>query len=180
MKILLTIEEYKQRAIDLIKETAKQTIAETASDYFKFEILSMITKKCFTNEMMCVDIVNQLFFKVFLTDRKGKPITFETLKRIDEKEANEFNSQEWYVNYYEKKKKNYEPVYKIYPCTEPDECTESDFDNMEFQLIEVLLTPFDNNEEYRISLQVFKELYGYDYKIDREYKFSDCQTTNEL
>ena len=57
MKILLTIEEYKERAKNVIKETAKQTIAETASDYFKFELLSMLAHKCFTNEIMCVDIV---------------------------------------------------------------------------------------------------------------------------
>lgn len=171
MKILLTIEEYRQRAIGLIKETAKQTIAETASDYFKFEIISMLTKKCFTNEIMCVDIVNQLFLKLFLTDRNGNPITNETLKKINRKEVGEFNKQEWYVKRTEKQRKNYERVSELYPCDDPKNYTEDDFWEMRYELENILLEPFDDNEAFIIAHQVFKELYGHDYEVDREYKF---------
>jgi hypothetical protein len=167
MKILLTIEEYKQRAIDLIKETAKQTIAETASDYLKYEIISMLTKSCFTYRVMCVDTVNQLFIKLFLTDRNGNPITNETLKKLNSEEVDEFNKQEWYVKLVEKQRKNYERVSVLYPCDDPENYTDDDYWEMLYELENVLPEPFDSYEQYVITEQVFKELYGYEFHIKK-------------
>lgn len=173
MKILLTIEEYKERAKNVIKETAKQTIAETASDYFKFELLSMLAHKCFTNEIMCVDIVNKMFFDVFRRDRNGNPITVETLRLIDEDEVKEFNSQEWYAKYNDERRKRYERTAEIRSFEKSGWDDEQRIRNLDYELDEAVLVPFtDNcNTIYYLTLEIFKELYGHDYEIDREYKF---------
>lgn len=173
MKILLTIEEYKERAKNVIKETAKQTIAETASDYFKFELLSMLAHKCFTNEIMCVDIVNKMFFDVFRRDRNGNPITTETLRLIDEDEVKEFNSQEWYVKYNNERRKSYRRTAEIRSFEKSGWNDEQRISNLDYELDEAVLAPFtDNcNTIYYLTLEIFKELYGHDYEIDREYKF---------
>lgn len=173
MKILLTIEEYKERAKNIIKETAKQTIAETASDYFKYEILSMLTHKCFTDDFMCVDIVNKMFFEVFRRDKNGKVITTETLRLIDEDEVKGFNSQEWYVKYNTEKRKQYKRTAEIRSFENSGWDDEQRIRNLDYELNEAVLAPFTNNCNtlYHLTSEIFKELYGHDYEIDRDYKF---------
>lgn len=174
MKILLTIEEYRERAKNLIKETAKQTIAETASDYFKYEMLRMLVDRCFTYDIMCVDIVNKMFFEVFHRDRNGNAITEKTLRLIDEEEVSEFNSQEWYAKYNEEKRKYYHCTAEIRSFEKSGWNDEQRVNNLSYEIDDAVLKPFtDNcNTLYHLTTEIFKELYGHDYETDREYKFS--------
>lgn len=169
MKILLTVEEYRERAINLVMEYAKKIITETADDYFKYEIISMLSDKCLTNEIMCVDVVNQLYFKTFLTDRNGNPLTKDVIKKIDEKEVEEFNSQEWYLKYNEKARKSYKFCYYL---RLPEDMGNDWFDRR-YSIEEIVTMPFvkDNNESYKITCEAFKRLYGYDFHIDDNWQF---------
>lgn len=169
MKVLLTIAEYRERAINLVVEYAKQIINETADDYFKYEVINMLATKCFTNEIMCVDIVNQLYFKVFFTDRNGNPLTKDVIKKIDEEEVEEFNSQEWYVKYNEDAKRNWKTRYHL--CLPKD--MGNDWLDKKWAIEQVVTLPFvkDINTAYRISNEAFKRLYGYEYEIDRDWLF---------
>ena len=169
MKVLLTIAEYRERAISLVVEYAKQIISETADDYFKHEIINMLATKCFTNELMCVDIVNQLYFKVFLTDRYRNPLTKEVIEKIDEEEVEEFNSQEWYVKYNEDAKRHWKPRYHL--CLHED--MGNDWFDKKWAIEQLVTLPFvkDCNTAYQIGNEAFKRLYGYEYEVDKDWQF---------
>lgn len=169
MKVLLTIEQYRARIIELVKATARQLLKAGADDYFKFKIINDICEQCVTYNITAIDQVNQLFFKVFYCDKEGKPFTKETLSLIDTKEAKEFNSQKWYADFYKKRKQNYEPCYKISPINK----SKIDLNKDLFRIIDVILQYWENNtnEPYYIAEKVFKELYGYEFSYNREWKF---------
>ena len=169
MKVLLTIEEYRERIIRVVTEISRETIIPEAPDYFKWEFISMLTEEAVTNHFMSIDEVNQLFIKVFGTDRDGNRLSTDTLKRINRKEVNEFESQEWYVEYYEKCKKDYRPADRIIPFSQ---IVPGHEDNRLFDLVRVVQRPFiDNiNTKYYIAKEIFKNLYGHDFEYNQEYK----------
>lgn len=169
MKVLLTIEQYRTRILNLVKQTARQLLKDGADDYFKFKVINDLCKQCVTFRIASIDQVNQLFFKVFYCDKEGKPFTEETLSLIDKKEADEFNSQKWFADFYEKRHKNYEPCYKISPINK----NEIDLDEDLFHINNVICQYWENNtnEPYYIAKEVFKELYGYEFSYNYEWKF---------
>ena len=94
MKVLLTIEEYKERAANLVIETAKQIIADSAPDVYKWKVIDMLTEECFTWDINVIDQLNRMFFNTFWVDRNGDVFSEDVLSKIDQEEADEFNAQE--------------------------------------------------------------------------------------
>lgn len=172
MKILLTKEEYEERAINVVIDAARDLINEHANDYLKWNILHDWFKKCFTYEVMSVDIVNYFFFKVFGYDRDGKLFGVDNLININEKEIEEFESQEWYIKYVKQCKENYYPIESIQPVLDKEFL---DVNDEIFDITRVLLIPFtsDINVPYYLANKAFKRLYGYEYQIDRDFKLDD-------
>ncbi len=169
MKVLLTIEQYRTRIINLVKQTARQLLKAGADDYFKYEVIYDLCKKCVTYDIPSIDQVNQLFFKVHYCDKEGKPFTEETLSLIDKKEAEEFNSQKWFADFYEKRRKNYEPCDKMRPINKSKIDLEEDL----YHISRVIRQYWENNinEPYYMAHKVFKELYGYKFSYNSEWKF---------
>ena len=169
MKVLLTIEQYRTRILNIVKQTARQLLKAGADDYFKFEVIHDLCKQCVTYRFMSIDQVNQLFFKTFYCDKEGKPFTEETLSLIDKKEADEFNSQKWYADFYKKRAQNYEPCNKMSPIDK----SKIDLDEDLFHISIVVLQYWGNNtnEPYHIAKEAFKELYGYEFSYNSEWKF---------
>ena len=171
MKVLLTINEYRERAINVIMETAKENINPNGNDYFKFQFIYHLAKETFDNQFMCVDVVNQLFIKTFRYDRNGKMLCLKNVKQINTKEADEFNSQEWYVDYNEKRKKSWQPQQKIV-CE--SHITKDQLRSDIFDIERIVSLPFveDINMPYHIANECFKRLYGYDFEIDKGFILS--------
>lgn len=169
MKVLLTIEEYRERIIQVVTKVTRETIIPEAPDYFKWKFISMLTEEAVTNHFMCIDEVNQLFIKVFGYDRDGNRLSTDTLKRIDRKEVKEFESQEWYVGYYEKCKKDWKPADRVTPFSQIVPGYE---DSRLFDLVRTIQRPFidDINTKYYIAKEIFKNLYGHDFEYNKEYK----------
>jgi hypothetical protein len=169
MKVLLTIEEYRERIIQVVTEITKETIIPEAPDYFKWEFIGMLTEKAITDNLMTIDEVNQLFIRVFEYDRDGQRLNTDTLKRIDQAEVDEFEAQEWYVKYYVGCKKNYRPADRVVPF---DQIAPGCEDYRLFDLIRTVQKPFveDINTKYYIAKEIFKSLYGHDFEYDREFK----------
>lgn len=169
MKILLSIEEYKERIINLVMDVANKTINPDGGDYFKFEYISWLVKECVTDHYQLVDVCNQMFINTFGRDRNGKLWCDENMRQIDEDEAKEFNSQEWYAKFNERARKNWEKQY--YMCSCVDGYGRDSLDNSIF-IEEVVSAYFveNTNEAYHLSLEIFKRLYGHDYEVDREFK----------
>lgn len=169
MKILLTIEEYKERIINLVMDVANKTINPNGKDYFKFEYIDLLVKQCVTDNFQLVDVCNQMFINTFSRDRNGRLWCEENMRQIDEVEAKEFNSQEWYAKFNEKARKNWEKQYYMCDCT--DGYGLDELDNRIY-IEEVVSAYFleNTNEPYYIALETFKRLYGYDYVVDREFK----------
>jgi hypothetical protein len=128
----------------------------------------MLTEEAVTNHFMCIDEVNQLFIKVFGYDRDGNRLSTDTLKRIGRKEVKEFESQEWYVEYYKKCKKDYRPADRVTPFGQIVPGYE---DNRLFDLVRAVQRPFidDINTKYYIAKEIFKNLYGHDFEYNKEY-----------
>ena len=169
MKVLLTIEEYRERIINLVMDAANKSINPDGDDYFKFEFISWLVKECLTDHFHCVDFCNRMFINTFGRDRNGKLWCEENMQQIDEEEAEEFNSQEWYEKFNKDAKKRYEKQYYMSDCT--DGYGLDELDNRIY-IEEVVSAYFleNCNEPYYISLEIFERLYGREYKIDREFK----------
>jgi hypothetical protein len=169
MKVLLTIEEYKERIIKLVMDVANKTINPNGDDYFKFEFISWLVKECLTDNFHCVDWCNRMYINTFGRDRNGKLWRNENMSQIDEKEAVEFNLQEWYAKFNEAAIKSYDKQYYMCDCTEGYGLDEVD---NRIYIEEVVSAYFleNTNEAYYLSLEIFKKLYGYEYKIDRDFK----------
>lgn len=169
MKVLLTIEQYRTRILNLVKQTARQLLKAGADDYFKYEVIYNLCKKCVTYDITSIDQVNQLFFKVFYCDKEGKPFTEETLSLIDEKEAEEFNSQKWFADFYKKKAQNYNRYDKIVPLNKSKIDLEEDL----FHISRVIRQYWEDyiNEPFYMAHEVFKELYGYEFSYNSEWEF---------
>ena len=167
MKVLLTIEEYRERIIKLVMDVANKTINPNGDDYFKFEYIKILVDKCLTNHLQLVDVCNQMFINTFDRDRNGKLWCEENISQIDKKEAEEFNSQDWYVKFNEERKKNWWPRVIVQPSNNYRE-----FEDAIYYVESAAQTYFleNTNEAYHISLEVFVKLYGYEYKIDRDFK----------
>ena len=58
MKVLLTIEEYRERIIGLVMAVASKTIADSADDFFKWKIIEMLTDMCLVEELPVIDQCN--------------------------------------------------------------------------------------------------------------------------
>ena len=172
MKVLLTKEEYEERAINVVIDAAKDLIYEHSDDYLKWNILHDWFKKCFNFESMRVDIIDQFFFKVFRYDRNGKSFDVENLIQINEREIEEFESQEWYIKYVEQCKENYYPIESIQPVLDKEFL---DVNDEFFDIIRVLLIPFtsDINIPYYLANKAFKRLYGYEYQMDKNFKLDN-------
>jgi hypothetical protein len=169
MKILLTIEEYRERIIQLVTEVVNKTVIPIAPDYFKWEFIYMLVEKAVTDDIMALDEVNQLFIKAFEYDRNGCRLSVETLKQIDQDEVDEFEGQEWYVEYYRKCKKDYCPADRITPYERIN------FGHLEyrlFDLIRAVQRPFieDTNAKYHLAKEIFKTLYGHEFEYNRNFK----------
>ena len=170
MKVLLTIEEYRERIIQVVTEITKETIIPEAPDYFKWEFISTMTEKAVTDHLMTIDEVNQLFIKSFEYDRDGHRLSIESLKKIDRSEVDELEAQEWYVKYYEDCKKNWKLADRVVPFNEIP--SGGDLETFLFRTIITVQRPFveDINTKYHIAKEIFKRLYGHDFEYDREYK----------
>ena len=169
MKILLTIEEYKERITKLVMDMANTTINPNGNNYFKMEYINLLVKECVTDNFHYVDFCNQMFINTFGRDRNGKLWSKENIKQIDDEEAEEFNSQEWYKKYNEKARKNYVPTKYMCSCSENDG-TDEDVLNDTIFIEEVVSTYFLETDLSMLSLEIFKKLYGHDYEIDRDFK----------
>ena len=169
MKVLLTIEEYKERAANLVIETAKQIIADSAPDVYKWKVIDMLTEECFTWDINVIDQLNRMFFNTFWLDRNGNVFSEDVLSKIDQEEADEFNAQEWYVKDNEDAKKDWKPVIKIRPYKDMGR----DFHGCKFWITDALLRPFHANCNvlYYIAKDIFKRMYGYEFEYDRDWKF---------
>ncbi len=171
MKILLTIEEYKERAINLVCEVAKQTIIPTAQDAFKWDFVRLLAENCVTDHIMYVDVANQMYIKVFEYDRNGRRLTEEIAREIDKAEAKEFNAQPECCKYHDNARKSYKPTYEIRGFDKNDWYPENF--SQSFDVTYNLLNIFhelDHNAAYHIATESFKRLYGYEYEVDREFK----------
>lgn len=171
MEVLLTIEEYKERAINLVMDVAKNLINPTADDWFKFETIMKFAGETFTNHYMLIEQENQLFIKCFCFDRNGKRLNSTNIKKIGRKEADEFNSQDWYKSEYEKAKKDWD----LARCWSLKISPYKYMGNNTFERIvtieDVVSKPFeDSNEAYYVAVECFKRLYGYEYHNNREFK----------
>ena len=168
MKVLLTIEEYKERIINLVCDVAEKTINPSGDDWFKFEYIRLMVSKCLTDNFVLVDVCNQMFINVFGRDRNGKIWCDENINQIDEKEAEEFDSQEWYRNFNEKAKQNYEPTYLM---KQSKEYGRDLWDRIWY--VRKIAQDFfinDSNIEYELVKEIFKRLYGHEYEVDRDFK----------
>lgn len=175
MKVLLTIEEYKERIINLVMDVAYNTINPNGDDYFKFEFITWLVKECLTDHFQLIDFCNQMFINTFGRDRNGKLWCEENMKQIDEAEAKEFNSQEWYKNFNEEAKKHWSKTYYFCPLVEDEDGEYSygldDLDNV--ILIEEVTSAYfveNTNVVDDLSLEIFKRLYGYEYELDYDFK----------
>ena len=168
MKVLLSIEEYRERIIRVVTEVVQETIIPEAPDYFKWKFIEMLTEDAVTNNFMSIDEVNQLFIKVFETDRSGRRLSVESLKEIDQAEVEEFESQEWYVEYYVRCKKDWKPSDRVVPF---DQIVPGYEDHRLTELVRTIQRPFiDNiNTKYYIAKEIFKNLYGHDFEYNKEY-----------
>jgi len=170
MKILLTIEEYRERIIQVVSEVAKETIIPDAPDCFKWEFIYLLTEKAVTNHFMTIEEVNQLFIKSFEYDREGHRLSVESLKGIDQEEVDEFESQKWYVEYYEDCRKNWKPADRVIPFNKIP--SGGDLETFLFRTIIAVQRPFveDINVKYHIAREIFKNLYGHDFVYNQEFK----------
>ena len=172
MEVLLTIEEYRERATNLVLDIAKSVINPTADDWVKYTTIRTFAEKVFHDDFQCIDQVNQLFIKCFSYDRNGKRLNSTNISKIGRKEADEFNSQEWYVKEYDKAHKNWELArcwgLKISPYKYMGKNTIA----RRITIEDVVSFPFkdDCNEIYHLTEEVFKRLYGYNFEYDRNYK----------
>lgn len=172
MEVLLTIEEYRERATNLVMDIAKSVINPTADDWAKYTTIRTFAEKVFHNDFECVDQANQLFIKCFSYDRNGKRLNSTNVNKIGRKEADEFNSQEWYKKEYEKAEKDW----NIGRCLKLEISPYKYMGSNTFERIitieNVVSVPFhdDCNEIYYLTEEVFKRLYGYEFKYDRNYK----------
>ena len=167
MKVLLTIEEYKERIINLVIGVANKTINPNGDDYFKFEYISWLVNQCLTNHCCLIDACNQMFLNVFGKDRNGKVWCKENLSQIDEVEVSEFNSQEWYSKFNAKAKANWERQYKMYPTNEYENDWRFVYD---IEDVASLYFEIESNEAYHLSHKIFKKLYGYDYEVNKDFR----------
>ena len=167
MKVLLTIEEYRERIIGLVMAVASRTISECADDYFKWKVIEMLTELCITNQVTCIKQDNQMFIRVFGLDRKGNPLE-ESLKRINKAEADEFNSQKWYKEFNEDAMKRWKSVYEIYPYGKMP--GKDDWDHL-YYITRVLQHAFiDNcNTKYNIEKEIFSRMYGHEFEYDKSF-----------
>jgi len=170
MKILLTIEEYRERIIQVVSEVAKETIIPGAPDCFKWEFIYLLTEKAVTNHFMTIEEVNQLFIKSFEYDRNGHRLSVESLKGIDQEEVAEFESQKWYIKYYEDCRKNWKPADRVIPFNKIP--SGGDLETFLFRTIVAVQRPFveDINTKYHIAKEIFKSLYGHDFEYNQEFK----------
>ena len=169
MKVLLSIEEYRERIINLVMDVAKKTINPNGDDYFKFEFISWLVEECLTDNFHCVDFCNRMFINTFGRDRNGKMWCEENMHQIDEDEAKEFNSQEWYEKFNKQARKTWSKTYEMCSCE--DGYGLDELDNRIY--IEGVVSAYfleNTNEAYRIALEVFVKLYGYEYEIDRDFR----------
>lgn len=168
MKVLLTIDEYRERIIDLTMKTVQATVLPTAEDWLKYDIIYGIVNKCVTDEFMTIDQCNQMFLRVFGCDRDGNRLTEDNIKRITKKEADEFNRQEWYAKNYDKEKCG-AWRFRVSPSKDV-------YDNKYFEylcdVISVAQRAFtdDINTKYHISNEVFNRLYGHEFEWDKGFK----------
>lgn len=170
MKVLLTIEEYKERAINLVMEVAKETLNPNAADIFKMDFIQLYAEKCVTDNVMYYDICNQMYIRTFEYDRNGRKITFDVTKEIDDKEAKEFNSQPLVKKYNDEAKKYWRRIHEI---TGYDKDGYYDKHSRVFNITYTLINIFnevDHNAAYHIANEAFKRLYGYEYEVDRDFK----------
>lgn len=171
MKVLLTIDEYRERIIDLTMKTVQATVLPTAEDWLKFDIIDGIVKKCITDDYMTVDQCNQMFLRVFGCDRDGNRLTEENIKRITKKEADEFNRQEWYAKNYEEKQKKCEASWR-YRISPSEDVWGDEYFTYLHDVIRIAQSAFtdDINTKYHISNEVFNRLYGHEFEWDRGFK----------
>lgn len=173
MKVLLTIDEYRERATKLVYETAKSVINPTADDWVKYETIATFAKKVYHNDVMAMEQPNQLFVKCFSYDRNGKRLNSTNVSKIGRKEADEFNSQPWYTKKFDGAKKSWNLVecwsLEISPYKNLGENTFERIVTIE----DVVSKPFRDAYEYEVyylTEEVFKRLYGYEFKYNKEYK----------
>ena len=168
MKVLLTIEEYRERIISVVTDVVKETVLPTAKNYFKWEIVYMLTEQAVTNDIMSIEEVNQMFIRSFLFDRNGKRFTPDMLRQIDEAEAGEVNAQSFYVEYFSECHKAYRSPDKVYPY---DRMPGRSDDSKMSYLLRALQAPFTNdiNTKYHLAKEIFRRLYGHDFEHDRDY-----------
>lgn len=165
MNVLLTIEEYKERAINNIIEIVNSSIVPTADDFFKWEFIHLLSQKTFENHFMLIDYENRMWINVFDRDRNGKRLNSSNIRKIDKKEAEEFNAQTFYVN--ERSKRSYCFSSHIAPYKSLGEDTWTQRDTIH----DVITLPFRHVEAiaHEIADECFKRLYGYEYDVDTNF-----------
>ena len=163
MKVLLTINEYKERAINNIIEIANKSIVPTADDFFKWEFIYMLAQKSFENHFMLREFANRMWINVFDKDRNGKRLNSSNIRKIDKEEAEEFNRQDFYVHL--------EPRYCYSSKLAPYKNLGKDVFTQRYNIHDLITLPFKNvdNTAYEIADICFKRLYGYEYDVDTNF-----------
>ena len=163
MKVLLTIEEYKERAINNIIEIANSCIVPTADDFFKWEFIHMLAQKSFENHFMLCEFSNRMWINVFDKDRNGKRLNSSNIRKIDKEEAEEFNRQDFYAHL--------KPRYCCSSKLAPYKNLGKDVFTQQYNIHYLITLPFENvdNISYEIANICFKRLYGYEYEVDTNF-----------
>ena len=170
MRFLLTIEEYKERIINLVTDVAGKTINPQGDDWFKMEYIGFLVNECLSNHIMLVDVCNQMYINVFGRDRNGKRWCDENIKQIDQKECDEYNSQKWYATYNDDKW--HWPKQYVYPYDEKLNRFNDDIlpDIINIESTALFYFKENYNVSYEMQKEVFRRLYGYDYTVDKDFE----------
>ncbi len=167
MKVLLTTEEYRERAIGLVMEVAKETLRDEADDFFKYKFIRSLSKDCFEDRIGYMDEENRMFNGVFRKDRDGNPLDAEAIRRIGTREAKEFESQEWYAKRLDERKKRKIPYRYMYEYKKMF----GEEDSHRLRMVEDAISlPFkvDPNSALVVADEAFRRLYGHRFRYNEE------------
>lgn len=97
MQVFLKTEDYKTRLIENLVKMSLAT-SENMDDNGKYKGLLRYTFCAIYGAYAEPAIDYRAFYNTFTFDKNGKEITDEDLKNITEKECDEFNTQQFYIN----------------------------------------------------------------------------------
>lgn len=167
MKILLTIEEYKERVVNNLVEIGKQSFSNNINDFIAFTTLHKLAEESYTYHLAYKDSSNQLFLGVFGVDRNGNNIK-DTMFDITQEECDEFNSQPCMKKFYEDCKKRWNGYYELRPFDKNYIHPIYKVGCTTFDVFKVIIQPFegDVNLPYYAAKEAFERLFGYKYEFD--------------